>query len=302
MDGRYGARPVSASEPRSAPAPPATGRACLACGAPAEPSERLPGHGLWGCHTCGLLFAPERSAAELRALYGDEYFEAYGGEELGYAGDEGRRRYEARRRLAFVRRHARAGALLEIGCAGGYFLATARAAGFAVVGVEPGPGMAESARVRFGLDVRTAFLEDADLPAGAFDVACLWHVLEHLAAPGEALDRVRGLLRPGGMVAIEVPNAASAQARRLRAAWPHWDFGHHVAHYTPAALRALFGRAGFGVVHLDTFPVTGYYEPSRALHPVMLANYVKEALVLRAPPRLPHPSRHELVRAVARAA
>jgi hypothetical protein len=108
------------------------------------------------------------------------------------------------------------------------------------------------------------------------------------------------VLAPGGVLALEVPNAASVEADRLGAAWPHWDPAHHVGHYTPAALRALVERAGFTVLRMDTLSGIAYYPPPRGYRPLALIESVALGVRLRAFPRRPHQSRHELLRLVAR--
>ena len=261
---------------------------CPACGGDAEPDPAFAAHGLLRCARCSLLFAPPRDPEALRALYGEAYYAGYAHGE-GYE-EGGTREREAALRLALVRPYAASGRLLEVGCASGWFLAAAQAVGFSATGLEPSEAMAAAARERTGAEVLTGFLEDAPLPEGAFAVACLWHVLEHIPDPRGALERLAALLAPGGVVALEVPNAASRQAARLGDAWPHWDFPHHVAHWNPAALRRLF--ADWAVLRLDTLPGTAY-QPFHPLH-------LKEALDLRALPRRPHRDRHELIRLVAR--
>jgi 2-polyprenyl-3-methyl-5-hydroxy-6-metoxy-1,4-benzoquinol methylase len=276
--------------------------ACWACGSTAleDTGERFPPHHR-RCASCGLAFSPERSAVALRELYGDGYYEAYGGTPASYDAEPARRAYEAKLRTALVRRHVAGGSLLEIGCADGGFLAAARSAGFDVLGVEPAPGIAEAARARHGVEVITGFVEDVDLGHRVFDAVCGWHVLEHIREPAGVLGRVLGAVRPGGVLALEVPNAGSVHARRLRDEWPHWDLAHHVAHYTPSALRALTERVGLRAVDLHTFPGTGYYPVREVLHRKAVTDYAREMVVTRAIPRRPHRSRHELLRVVARA-
>ena len=234
------------------------GAACWACGAQARPAADIGWAALQRCSSCGLLFEPQRRADEVRRLYDEAYFEHYPGGG-SYDEDESLRRYEAAARLRFVRRFAARGDMLELGCATGHFLAASRDAGFAVTGVEPSAEAARRARERYGVDVRMGFAEDVDLPPEAFDVVCAWHVVEHIPDPAGVVRRLAGVLRPGGVLALEVPNVGSAQARRLGAGWPHLDPAHHVAHYGPESMRRLLERAGLEVVHVETFPGTGYY-------------------------------------------
>jgi predicted SAM-dependent methyltransferase len=85
------------------------------------------------------------------------------------------------------------------------------------------------------------------------DAAVMWHVLEHLDdAPG-ALATVRSWLRPGGLLLVGVPNAASLQAQIGGDAWLHWDVPRHRVHFTADGLSRLLGRSGFDIVRTHHF-------------------------------------------------
>ena len=74
-------------------------------------------------------------------------------------------------------------------------------------------------------------------------------MLEHLADPGAALERIAGLARArrGGLL-VGVPNLASLQARVGGERWYHLDVPRHRIHFTPAGLTRLLERSGFAPV------------------------------------------------------
>ena len=223
------------------------------------PRDRLRRRAAPALHGVRAAFAPEVEGDEVRDLYrGDEYFAAYPGgmvdEDAGPLRD-----VEARGRLELVRAAAAPPArLLELGAAAGQFLAMARDAGYDVAGIEPTDNGAQTARERHGLEIHNGFVEDVELPAASFDVACAWHVLEHIAPPGPALERVGGWLKPGGKLLLEVPNVASLQARRAGADWALLAPEHHVSHFTPRALGRLLERSGYVVDSIRTVAYTSY--------------------------------------------
>lgn len=273
---------------------------CWACGAPTEPANLWDVPGLRRCPSCGLVFSPERDAAELQRLYDEGYFAEYpGGED--YEADPKQRRYESDRRIAFVRRYAASGKLLEVGAAAGHFVEAARDAGYEPMGIEPAADLARRATERTGIPVVAGFLEDVELPRAEFDVACAWHVIEHISEPQAALVRLRDALKPGATLLVEVPNIDSVQARRRGAHWANLDLGHHVGHYTPTALRALLTSAGFRNVMIETYPMRAYLRPGRALRPIEVAAALNEVATVRALPWQAHPSKHEMLRAAATA-
>jgi SAM-dependent methyltransferase len=146
-------------------------------------------------------------------------------------------------RLRLLRRLAPPPArVLDAGAGQGRFVATARAAGYDARGIEPSARGSERA-ARLGAPVTRESIEQAQIPAASLDAVTLWHVLEHLERPAEAMRRIRGWLAPGGGLLLGVPNLASLQARVGAGRWFHLDVPRHRTHFTPAGLRALLAAS-----------------------------------------------------------
>ena len=153
-----------------------------------------------------------------------------------------------RQRLSLVRSLVAAPArLLDAGAGRGRFVAAAQAAGYEASGIEPSSRGAQAAAA-IGAPVRQASIEQASVQASSLDVVTLWHVLEHLDDPGDALSRVASWLRPGGGVVIGVPNLDSLQARIAGERWYHLDVPRHRIHFTPTGLHQLLRSHGFAVL------------------------------------------------------
>ena len=212
------------------------------------------------CADCGLVFTHPQPAREDREeQYGADYYQEGAPDKAGvdYFAFESCWVDDSARKLALIERYARPGRLLDVGAAVGFFLREARRRGWEVHGVELSPWAAEVARERFGLDVLTADLEHADLEEASFDAVTLWHVLEHLPSPAQALAKVRRLLRSGGVLALEVPNVDCAAARRDLATWQHTSPAEHLFYFAPATFRRMLERAGFTVELLRRSGGTG---------------------------------------------
>jgi SAM-dependent methyltransferase len=137
--------------------------------------------------------------------------------------------------------------VLDAGAGRGRFVAAARAAGYDAFGVEPSARGA-SAAASLGVPVQRASIEAAEIEERSLDAITLWHVLEHLDSPAEAIEASARWLRPGGALLVGVPNLASLQARIAGAGWYHFDVPRHRVHFTPDGVHTLLTDRGFAIV------------------------------------------------------
>ncbi len=215
---------------------------CPECGHPSTgdywPRAEASPFSLRQCHGCQLVFtSPWPSDADLTAAYATEYY-----------GPASRRFWPILERCVRAFREQRArqiaslvppGRALDIGCGRGWTLAALRDRGWQVQGVELNAAAARHAKEVLGIDVAVGeFDADQFLPE-SFDAVILWHVLEHLRSPGKTLAGVSRLLRPGGVLALAVPNRASFQAAWAREAWFHLDLPRHLWHFSRDDLHRL---------------------------------------------------------------
>lgn len=148
----------------------------------------------------------------------------------------------------------RRGRLLDVGCGAGYFLDAARAAGWQASGVEVSPVAAQVGRERLGLEIYQGTLTDAQFAAGHFDVVTMFEVLEHLRDPASTLAEAWRILRPGGVLAIQVPNDLRAYRNLVFSSANRWWVipPLHLHYFTAAALAAWLAAYDFQVIYLST--------------------------------------------------
>jgi len=89
----------------------------------------------------------------------------------------------------------------------------------------------------------------ARLPLSAFDVVLLISVLEHLCEPQAALTAAHQLLKPGGVLLVNVPTwrgKAWLEYSAFRLGWsPRVEMDDHKMYYDRRDLWPLLVRAGF---------------------------------------------------------
>ena len=147
---------------------------------------------------------------------------------------------------AFLAEHVEAGAgrVLDIGCGKGAFLRAfkSRLPQWQCAGVEPSRDEAALAREDGEIEVYEGMFGAVALEPESFDLVSIMHVLEHVRRPAETLDQIRGVLKPGGLLFIEVPNTSD-----LNMFYDLLLF-EHLYHFTPETLAWLLARQGFEVV------------------------------------------------------
>ena len=140
----------------------------------------------------------------------------------------------------------RPGTLVEIGCGDGALLAELGARGVAPVldGFELSPPAAEIARER-GVARHIEVFDGHDVPAedGAYDLAILSHVLEHVPEP---MSLLREAARVAPAVLVEVPLEDNRSARRDEKREEAARIGH-IQFLDRAAVHALIRVAGLTV-------------------------------------------------------
>jgi SAM-dependent methyltransferase len=138
------------------------------------------------------------------------------------------------------------GALLEVGCAYGYFLEAARP-WFKVAGIEISEAAVEACR-RAGLDVEVGTIGAARLDEmGPFDVIVMLDVIEHLPDPKSDLDKLARALKPNGAIVLTTGDFSSLAARMMGRHWRLMTPPQHLWFFTPKSIAGLAKRSRLSV-------------------------------------------------------
>ena len=134
--------------------------------------------------------------------------------------------------------------VLDVGCGDGAFLDEARAAGLQAHGIELNKDAREKATSK-GHEVLDSLLQDLD-GSLQYDLVTAFQVLEHIADPVQFLRSMARVVRPGGYLAVAVPNHGGLY--RLAPLDPHTWPPHHVTRWTLSHLEQAGSRAGLKVM------------------------------------------------------
>ena len=153
------------------------------------------------------------------------------------------------------------GKILDVGCGSAVMLSHLNELGWDCVGTERTEISAEKAKADAALDIRVAQdILECQFKDNEFDVITMFHVLEHIADLNRLIIELKRILKPGGILIIEVPNLASYQARLGKGRWFHIDAPRHLLHFTKNSLKNAFTKNGLKQVGLSTASVEmGYF-------------------------------------------
>lgn len=196
------------------------------------------------CTGCGLIHSfPIPSKEELDAYYEKQYRSDYKGATTPKRKHILRYSRGAMHRLKQLLLFANEGQkLLDVGSGSGEFVYVASLARFDAQGLEPHEGYSQYTRQTFGVPVITAPLEQAAIAPETYDVVTLNHVLEHLHYPLTSLSHLNRWLKPGGLLAVEVPNIETTQHSTLNR-----FHRAHIYNFNHDTLKAMLEKAGFAV-------------------------------------------------------
>jgi SAM-dependent methyltransferase len=134
--------------------------------------------------------------------------------------------------------------IFEIGCASGQLLKVLQTRGFPnVLGSDPSAGCVRAAQELYDVSALVSTVFTAPEPAEPFDFLILIGVMEHIRDLERAVDKFHCLLKIGGRVYLEVPDA-SRYAPSLDA--PFQEFSvEHINFFSARSLTNLMHARGF---------------------------------------------------------
>ncbi len=192
------------------------------------------------CRDCGLVWS-DPLPHNPRAFYEDDYRVAYKGtftpkpKHILRAG-----KVALYRRQLLGKWIAEPKKILDVGTGGGEFAYLLKSLGHDVHGIEPNKGYAEYSKREYDLNIQVGFIQDIRQAESSFDLITIWHVLEHTENPFEVLTKLHSLLKPHGVLVVEVPSIeATCQS-------PKSTFHEaHIFNFNLDTLRKLGEKAGF---------------------------------------------------------
>ena len=111
--------------------------------------------------------------------------------------------------------------------------------------IEPDERVADSCDGLERAELLRGRIEDTRFDDGSFDIVHSCHTLEHLASPAETLADHWRVLKPGGLLVLDVPNVALAGSDDVL---EEWFIDKHLYHFSKRTLACMLDATGFEII------------------------------------------------------
>ena len=130
------------------------------------------------CKKCGLIYVNPRIKSEMIIKGYSE------GSDETFVSQAKSREDTFRKSLSLIEKfYPKKGYLLDVGTAGGSFLAAAKKKGWKIYGCEPNNWLAEWGSKNYNIKIDKVTIFDQNYTSNHFDVVTLWDVIEHTPSP-----------------------------------------------------------------------------------------------------------------------
>jgi len=224
------------------------------------------------CTQCGTVYASPRLAQEVRH-YKSNVAWAYSPELLSF---ESHRRPALKKEAEFIQQYVSKGKLLDVGCSSGDFFEFFPQPGWERYGVEVSSSAAAYSAQTYAAQVFAGTLQEAYWQSEFFDLVSMIDMLYYVDDPQRDLCEVRRILKPKGLLALEISGQAYMFFRSrgfvtllLEGRWCRLNSQSHLFWFNPRGLQQLLEKCGFKPIAWQVMP-----GPTRSNR---LSNFVSSA-------------------------
>ncbi len=204
------------------------------------------------CRNCALVqTTPNFDSESMSCFYSNYYRSLQEGleEEKGFSRRFKRQVRNGRKvfkRLSGHLKNVEECKLIEVGCGGGGIVSVFADHGYSIVGYDT-----DNTYLKYGVDKYELPLINSlapEQPEVLYDAMILRHVLEHILDPKGFICGLKKMLRPDGLLYVEVPGLLAVNDGKYDFDLMKYFVIEHVSIFHLANLKSLFEKVGFEMV------------------------------------------------------
>src|SRR3989344_569181 len=204
------------------------------------------------CKKCKkFLLDPRPKKEEFGSCFSEDYFGKKEGSKFVGLGERFIDYFRSKRARSAMKMVKPCGSILDFGCGSGQFLAKLSNYGYNCYGTELSAETAKRAMKIKGIKLHFGDITEKTYSDRMFDLASIWHVLDHLYNPDEIISHIGKWVKPSGFLMIAVPNMNSWQAKIFKGDWFGSDPLRTFFHYDMDSIKYLLDNNGFTILNIN---------------------------------------------------
>ena len=206
------------------------------------------------CNKCGLMYVNPRPKVEYLARYYYEEWYGYGEGIIPRSSESNFTNNYFRWRFEKISKYCPSGKVVDVGCQTGGLLKCFYDGGYDVYGIELSDSYRKFCIEQFGFVV---FKDLFDVPFvnDSVDIVTFIHCLEHVPNPRQQMKKAYDMLRPDGLLVIEVPSADSLMFRIFKRNLWGLMLPMHLYQFTSDVLKSQLKLIGFDIMEINQLPM-----------------------------------------------
>ncbi len=229
---------------------------CPACGSQGKPYLEKNSFKYQTCPTCDSFYVSPRPPIEqFEAYYVDSPSTKYWVEYFFKPMIDARRvkMFQPRAKFLADRLDNDGLTIGDVGAGFGLFLSELKKIrpNNSLVAIEPSVDMSKLCREE-GLEVIPSLLEEITDKVEFFDVLTAFELFEHLNDPRDFVQKIHGLLKPGGTFLFTTLNGLGFDIQMLQEKSKSISPPHHLNFFNPNSVKVLLKNCGFDHVEVET--------------------------------------------------
>lgn len=199
------------------------------------------------CLECHLIqINPLPSKVEVNKLYQGEYWKSLS----AYGQQFSTHKNYFQKEISEIKKYRSTGKLLDVGCALGSLLETAREYGFKAEGIDISDFAVKQCR-KLGLPAIRAIITDIK-KKNHYDIITAFEVIEHELNPVLTIKTIYKLLKKNGLLVMTVPNSGTLINKIMGPYWFGYRNKEHLFHFTVDSLQLLLEKGGFKKIRITS--------------------------------------------------